>query len=255
MYIVGSKIKDYYDTAIGQYGIDKSCVYVRETKDIGFNKVKTYFDLTPASHGITGYRNYNDELVISAPFIIGFCGKLYVGYYTEYEKKSKVFPYDPVYERIITYDTNEIAKVLNVDISRNFHLYSLAYRHMQFMEKFNGKIDDKLFIEHNTPIFVMDYGSNLHGFGRGSQFVINPVLKDYEFFRVFDSFRTFQEISLYIGNVLTKPDEPKQLDDKYRLIQHGFDKNSFRQVSPGQKKEKRLANKAKKRNGQSIKSK
>ena len=36
MYIVGSKIKDYYDSVIGQYGIDKSCVYVRVTKEIKY---------------------------------------------------------------------------------------------------------------------------------------------------------------------------------------------------------------------------
>ena len=36
-------------------------------------------------------------------------------------------------------------------------------------------------------------------------------------------------------------------EDKYKILQHGFDKNSFRQITPGKKKEQRLLNKLKKK--------
>jgi hypothetical protein len=62
-----------------------------------------------------------------------------------------------------------------------------------------------------------------------SKFHINPMLKDYEFYRVFDTYQTFQEISMFLGGVLgTNEDGGNVVDDKHRFSQRGFDKWSFR---------------------------
>lgn len=62
-----------------------------------------------------------------------------------------------------------------------------------------------------------------------SKGVINPKLKDYQFDRIKDSFTAFQEISIYLSNILVEQKETVVIEDKFRIEQHGFDlKKSFR---------------------------
>jgi hypothetical protein len=52
---------------------------------------------------------------------------------------------------------------------------------------------------------------------------------------------------MFIGGVLgVNEREMIQTDEKYRQLAHGFDKTSFRQMAPGQKKEQRRLNKLRK---------
>lgn len=62
-----------------------------------------------------------------------------------------------------------------------------------------------------------------------SEGLINPRLKDYGFERIKDSFAAFQEISMYLSNILVEQKETAAVEDKFRIEQHGFDlKTSFR---------------------------
>ena len=62
------------------------------------------------------------------------------------------------------------------------------------------------------------------------KFFINPLLKDYQFYKVYDAVQTFQEIQMFISGVLgNKEKEIIEVADKYKITQHGFDKKwSFR---------------------------
>lgn len=58
---------------------------------------------------------------------------------------------------------------------------------------------------------------------------INPRLSDVEFFRRLGPYEAFQEMSMFIGNMASPEKEPSQVEDKYKIIGHGFDlKQSFR---------------------------
>ena len=57
-----------------------------------------------------------------------------------------------------------------------------------------------------------------------------------EFYKVIDAFTAFQEISMFIGGVLGIGEkEIVEIEDKYKIGQHGFDKWSFRK-EPSKKK-------------------
>lgn len=59
--------------------------------------------------------------------------------------------------------------------------------------------------------------------------LLNPVLKDLGFDRIKEAFGTFQEISIYLANILVEQKTIDSVDDKHRIQQHGFDlKESFR---------------------------
>lgn len=54
-------------------------------------------------------------------------------------------------------------------------------------------------------------------------------LADIEFYRVIDAYTMFQELEMYIGGVLPRPGAmTATIADKDRIVQHGFDKWSFR---------------------------
>lgn len=59
--------------------------------------------------------------------------------------------------------------------------------------------------------------------------VMNPCLKDVQFIRVMDPTIMFQELSMFLGGVLSNNDKPEPVDNKYKIVAHGFDlKESFR---------------------------
>lgn len=92
----------------------------------------------------------------------------------------------------------------------------------QFFQDWSWQ-DDKLFLQHKVPIWVR----TVHSYYKTG--TLNPKLKDYGFERIKDSFTAFQEISMYLSNILVEQKEIAQVEDKYRIEQHGFDlKKSFR---------------------------
>ena len=69
---------------------------------------------------------------------------------------------------------------------------------------------------------------NFHS-GNETNVIANPRLKDYQFERIKDSTTAFQEISMYLANILVEQKPVAEVEDKYRVEQHGFDlKDSFR---------------------------
>ena len=160
-----------------------------------------------------------------AHFIIGFCGKLYIGWKLYRE-------IDPIYHTIsteITYDTEYMQTILE---EKNWHTnlndsikYILSYNALP------------IFRELKVPVFVYDgdfdrttFDKKRYGFNSFKpMFFINPLLKNYEFYKVFDTFQAFQEISMFMGGVLGAGEkEITVVADKYKIAQHGFDKYSFR---------------------------
>ena len=135
----------------------------------------------------------------------------------------------PSYHEIITYDVKFVESLLE---SRPY--YGNFIDNVNLIKNYDAK---DLFVEYNTPVFVYDgdYGRTALTTGRSyhrnkDAFIINPLLKDYEFYKVFDTFQAFQEIQMYIGGVLgSKENEIIKISDKDKINQHGFDfKWSFR---------------------------
>jgi hypothetical protein len=202
---------DYYDNAVG-YGIDENVHYNRFTKEVEFH-IKSQFDFP--RHRNTG--------------LLGFCGKIYP--FIEVKKFDR--KYDDEYAsddyKIVEYfhaynlEEYQIKESDWADYSDDFGGY---YDHWgdiklkQFFVDWNYQ-SDGIFLEYKVPIWVAKLDE--------SKGLINPKLKDYGFDRIKDSFTAFQEISMYLSNILVEQKEVAVIEDKYRIEQHGFDlKTSFR---------------------------
>ena len=244
MYII-SKKKDYYDGVAGTTGIDKTIVYNRQIIEIDekdyptiFRRYNAWTNKNPSPFNKLGSVDIKRELRIAgvyehaAIFIIGFCGKLYVGCKL-YSEGKKELPYGGK-ELIttITYDMENLKKLIeDYGWSGKFEdnlNYVLTYDPIEF------------FRESNAPIFVYDndYGrvDIPRNWSNKPKFFINPLLKEYQFYKIFNAVQAFQEIQMFISGVLgNKEKDIIQVADKYKIAGHGFDKWSFRK-EPEEKK-------------------
>ena len=92
-----------------------------------------------------------------------------------------------------------------------------------------------LFEKHHTPVFLAT--KEVAG-EKGGEIVYNATLRDVEFYRIFDPYRAYQEISMFYNN-LAAPDRPiPAISDRDMATAKGFDKWSFRK-EPGQPKRRK----------------
>jgi len=206
-----SDFHDYYDRAIG-YGIDSKVVYERKTRHL---KIAMRSDIDIPTNG-------NCEL-------IGFCGQVHPLYrikkYERVAADNRCWSYAVVdqyfaytfedyqtqrkeWEKNIMFDTAR-----EQTVKRFFHEWSFD--------------TDRLFHEYATPIWAF----NFRPWNDETNFVVDPPLKEYEFERVKDANSAFQEISVYLANILIEQKEVIELSDSYRVQKSGFDlKTSFRRA-------------------------
>lgn len=234
MYII-SKKKDYYDGVAGTTGIDKTIVYDRQIVEFEDRDIpKIFQEYSPWRHRkfipLTKLNNtvIKKELRVmyehASPFIVGFCGKLYVGWKL-YSNGKELFYGGKELITTITYDNENMKKMVQGNsYGGNFEdnlNYVLTYDPIH------------IFREMNTPVFVYDsdYGrTDIDKYWRNRpKLLINPLLKEYQFYKIFDAVQAFQEIQMFLSGVLgNKEKEIVNVADKYKIAQHGFDKWSFR---------------------------
>lgn len=229
MYII-AKNKDYYDGVVGTVGIDKTLVYERNTVEIEdskkmlkeFQAFRNWNDRRENRFLNIGYAQIDSKKYETSNFfLVGFCGKLYLGWKFEYKVKG--------------WDKDgKIIEIIKTDI---IYGYEKAKKHIK-TSFWHGNLDNdveyvmkydpiNMFRELKSPVFI--YDSDSRSPRKSSVLIINPILKEWEFYKVVDSFTAFQEISMFIGGVLGIGEkEIVEIEDKYKIPQHGFDKWSFR---------------------------
>lgn len=231
--LINRNFQDYYDAAIG-FGVDKQIVYNRRSVEYkpAFQKKnpKIIDDVQDV------LRRLEDQWSHLAThpygmFHVGFCGKIYTGFYARVDPKTcvpvtsftmqqahslpKAFywcekdflpgEFDKPRSRYCYRDPVTNGPTLREWYKRNQAL--LAYEALD------------IFVEHKVVSFVV----------LDNTLVTDPCLKDFNFQRVIGGVETFQEISMFLSGVLGQPDRSMiDLDDKYRVMAHGFDKHSFR---------------------------
>jgi hypothetical protein len=244
--LILSKFKDYYDAVAGTTGIDKTIIYDRQTIEFKRKDYPTNIDykfncsiLFSNKHNISNslpitdlrWASHIDPLkskyVDNQIFIIGFCGKLYVGWRLIYQNKfDNSFSYD------ITYDFEYFKSLLKTQ--KQIYFRKDINKIDEHYNKIINNDSLEIFRTYNTPIFSFEngfnYGKNHHSIKFDEKFIINPILKNYEFYKVFDTYQAFQEISMFIGGVLgSNNKEIIEIDNKHKILKYGFDlKSSFR---------------------------
>jgi hypothetical protein len=245
--LILAKKKDYYDGVAGTTGIDKTIVYDRQIIEYDDKKllIPVLFQKNIRNKNNKNifndldYHHLNKDIQKKYPhynyFIIGFCGKLYIGwklyhegipYHDEFGFKKIPFMTD------ITYNFDYMKTIIDSNFWKrkgNFENNILYIRNYDAIE---------LFRELKTPIFVYDndYCRNSmkkYWHNNNYKFIVNPLLRNYVFYKIFNSFQAFQEIQMFLGGVLGVGEkEIIEVADKYKIQQHGFDyKWSFRKES------------------------
>ena len=231
--LIIKKYHDYYDSSIGFGGIDKTCVYERvpELKPIGdkFEGEQEGRSREPYSYNDWQYRHHSsdqpkDHPCFIMPFVIGFCGKTYVGYVFRWGTLGRINRQE------IVYNVDDFNRYKQFDVTKK---YGVGKRNQKIVESYYNKFHDKpnpeLFFQYHTPIFVADFGTNLHDYQMIEQskdfnqykphLLINPMLRVYEFYKIMPSAQAFQEIQMYLQGVLgNKEKEIVDISEKDKLL-------------------------------------
>lgn len=231
--LIVSKFHDYYDSAMGM-GIDKTCVYKRETKAIPF-KIRGGWKEgreNPISGLFNERARYSAGGWNTARYVIGFCGKLYpLIHISRLDVKGLTDEHHYFYDEE---SYNTFFKVKKDKKKSKWRSYFWWHREPQYF--FNADIWKgciKYFDEYKCPIFILRKNDTR---GADADIVLNPELKQYRFMTQVDSYTAFQEIYMYMSGVLGS-DMPKmvEISDEIRAHKRGFNKWSFR-TPPTKKK-------------------
>jgi hypothetical protein len=234
--LIVSKFKDYYDTAIGFGGIDKSIVYNRSSVDLRKEDFKQDIAMRDWEFSLK-----NKQPSYVWPFIIGFCGKIYLGY--KYIEGNNLYEYSGEKSKYF-YGEDIMILVKFLEKINQLDRYSQTNERdiRNLIDKYHGKPYDKLFVRYRVPSFISTSSKGRYNLLGDKELtaVLNPRLKDYEFMKIFDAFGAFQEIETFFGGVIGRGENPTVvISDIDRLESKGFDKKwSFRNPDPPKRKQK-----------------
>jgi len=259
--LIDSKFHDFYDSCSGFGGVDKTIVYNRNeilyntTCDKIVDKLvsdwgKSSFKDSPFDIKIprTDFprniyeKNPRSDFLFECG-LLGFCGKLYpfvVIFRTNsgFKIESVYYKYsdlesDPKYA---TYISNYREKY------KRFIWDTITSSPKMFFEHYSKKENVELFQKFNVPVFIQ-FGYYMDPKGKHwfwpqyksstdyEQYChLNPCLKTFQFYKMFNPFSAFQEIQMFISGVLgNKEKDTVGVSDKDLLLSKGFDsKYSFR---------------------------
>lgn len=222
--LIVSKQYDYYDSALGVSGVDKTVVYKRAEKEVEKPKYKSYIE--------GKYNNNfdkNKNTVIFRKRVIGFCGEIFpMVIITRYNKRF-VSPSEEI-EMNMIYDSdtlkNRIKDLGMVVENKTGWKWSFGkdktgmdsdIRSIKGIENFfnkkNWKFLENKFLEYKKPVFLYSEYDGL---------VLDPILKNYSFAKVKSPFEAFQDIYMYISGVLGVDQNPMvEISDKDKAIKKG----------------------------------
>lgn len=243
MRIISPKFKDYYD-GVAAHGQTDDLVYVRtQSEHRELTREPLTYDRYHKLYNFVGSYDVIFARMRVNKFVVGFCGNLYYGMKIEYKAENALtstnyycYSLEDVEHFIAQCDEKYVTELWNKPASRyGWNRIETFNRHsietiFTLWEQLNISTD--YFRQFNAPCFSVVY-EHLPRQPANILFNINPCLKDFGFQKVFDSYTTYQEVSMYIGGVLGRgeketlqrkdfKDEPIIRDSK------GFDKWSFK---------------------------
>lgn len=221
---IKSNFHDYYDS-VQAYGQD-DLLYLRKPVEVKLEKIKNYpyFSLYTYNRFCTAFKLKN--------YVIGFCNKIYLCLELQkYDEPPK-----------IAYTFEEIKKFIesNYKEEQIKHLYSKKYtrdsfsssllqikfkKYQEILEQFKRTQDNYKHLFEKYPIFVI----------YPEEIIFNDCLKEFEFWKIFDSFSAFQEIAMFLSNQAVPMKPIPHISDEVMVGIKGFDKFSFRKAKQKQK--------------------
>jgi len=246
-----SKRKDYYDSALS-FGHDENVVFVREESSFWVPRGEDHSHkfMVPTMRADVSIRRWGRSPITNRtgwefsfyPFTVAFCGKTYPGIEIQYQKAD--YFGDP--EAKCFYDFESYTEQL--------HRFGLEYTEGrrrsyawdrdpkssprcedEVKEYFNKSGEDHVtfFAELRQPIVLCRYDSR----DTRLSVDINPVLADYDFYKVFDAYTAFQELDMFIGGIMSRDSNPmEEISDEKMRDKKGFDDMSFKKAPTKKRK-------------------
>ena len=228
-----SEFKDYYDCIQG-VAQDRSLVFVRKPKEVDYGW-KGINSPTYPFPTFAGYYRWRDDDFVVDNYTVGFCGKIYpLVRVARGDEKAFKFCYS-VEEIDGFVEANYKKKSIEGYYAKKWEWgrthWSHGCRRAEFekwFEKYKNEYTtryEKFFLENYCPVFLGRYSSKDRG---EKKVVYNGCLKDVEFYRIFDPYMAFQEISMYLGGLAVPLKPIPEISDEVMAEIKGFDRFSFR---------------------------
>jgi hypothetical protein len=242
-----SPFHDYYDIATFY---SPTPMYIRQTQEFDLTHPENNKTLAPhwaldlremmnhaPSITVNNFRIGDDPTSVQSiqKFLVGFCGRLYVGYQIDMNSYKVVhyrygipklledFPYC---KRASTPEWDE--KLLK-DWERFYQNYKALLENK----------DVTNFVESGIPVFaILPFERS---WGHRCIFQLNPRLRDLGFVSQFDPYMAYQEIEMFVGGVLSNTEDASlERTDEAVAESKGFDRKwSFRRHPEDSKKPRR----------------
>ena len=257
-----SKDKDYYDGAVGFYS-DNDVVYVRKKEVIQYSWGKpspdqriyeTIREDTLKLLQLPELNTWPNFTSYASYSLLFFCGRVYVT--LKYEEET-FWSFDTFHQYLENKAKNsrfwkkERAKtdLETLEKRETKKRYFTAQPYCESTAKTikpSYEVPVELFLKVGTPCFLIEIS-----YGTQRCITLNPNLRKLGFASKLDSFTCYQELDMFLGNQMAQQKDPvpQRTDDLIR-DQHGFNDKSFRNTAPSTKKERRKANKKRKRKPQ-----
>lgn len=237
-----TKFKDYYDGCNYDHSI-QSGIYERHTRVIPTNN---WIEMS------NQLISNNKDAFSLCTGVIGFCGKIYPYVYfrdgnLSYGEVKTQFIYsyedfEPIREMLIEREGKRNRWHWHYDLlsdkktdAENWFKgeFSEVTKSFHYTKNKKNILNLKdIFYENRVPCFAVHSRVWTDEFERKFKWkiVLNPCLKDYMFYRVFDPYTAFQEIEMFMNNQIVRPDDPPidPVPDRIKAESHGFNKFSFR---------------------------
>ena len=240
MHIVGDKVTDYYDSLISQFGYSKEGnIFMREPEFVSKNSEYSFMlkEFPRNAHRISSNDRKKDY--IYKCFRVLFCGVIYGGMVI-YEEVPSVIA--TKYHFFYTFDT--LIEFLN---ENNISLKPDMKRHERW---WSGLRSDEIFTEKFLePYFIPDHSQKElcaarklviataepqgdSSYRNETSIELNGALKRFQFYKVFDPYTAYQELSMWVdGHIAAPGNVMVEIADRFRIENHGFDiKTSFRRA-------------------------
>lgn len=225
-----SKFPDYYDK-VQAFGADASVIYIRNpeyTEDCGID-----LQDTKSYRNKFTWKKYKSTHEIQRGAIV-FCGKIYR--FVELRCGKAEFTFNPYsYPTTLVYDYSSMVDALKKLCSEIYPKDPEALYKNTIVdfpdEEFFKVVDTNLNIERKCPIIYQKSGVLYEGHEPTEYTcILNPCLKDYDFFKVKDAFTTYMELDMYMSGVLSNSgNDMVTISDTDKIHKHGFDyKYGFR---------------------------
>jgi hypothetical protein len=216
-----SPFHDYYDRALA-YGHDDRLVFVRQTQRIDPSmkeELKPFSSLMARLPG-GGTRQTSERTLSVDTYLVVVGTKAYPA------AAVKIMANRELQSVRIAYSSEDfkqyvVTQGFELENPQPFWYGRRNFDHLTaFLDRPQPEVPMTLLAEKRIALMLVSDGD----------VVINPSLKQFEFFRCLAPTEVFQELEMFLGGVLAPENRPTvAIEDKYRIAQHGFDRYSFRQ--------------------------